>query len=94
MLAPFVRPAGGAEPGLAAHLHAAVLPFHALAQGRADLGQTVGALFEDTCPVSLLHLIPDDREIAGAGESQFVRGILWISPLRPGSASESCAVPR
>jgi len=29
----------------------------------------------------VLHLIGDDRQIAGAGESEFQRGALWAGPV-------------
>jgi len=30
---------------------------------------------------SVLHLLNDDRQIVGGGQSAFVRGACWISPI-------------
>jgi hypothetical protein len=38
-------------------------------------------LFENETLQGVLHLIGDDREIAGAGESDFLRGALWVGAI-------------
>jgi anti-anti-sigma factor len=73
-----LRPLGN---GCAGHVHAAAFPFRAIKKGRIDLAQTVSALFESDQPLGVLHLLCDDREAAGAGESELVRGACWLSPL-------------
>jgi hypothetical protein len=73
-----LRPLG---PGCAGHLHAAAFPFRAIRKGRIDLTDTVSALFEADQPLGVLHLLHDDRESAGAGESELVRGACWLAPL-------------
>ena len=30
---------------------------------------------------AVLHLLHDDREITGGGESEFVRGACWVGPI-------------
>jgi hypothetical protein len=30
---------------------------------------------------AVLHLLTDDRGVTGAGESEFLRGICWSSPV-------------
>ena len=35
--------------------------------------------------LGLLHLLHDDREIAGVGESEFTRGACWVAPLDIGA---------
>jgi anti-anti-sigma factor len=73
-----LRPLGR---GCAGHLHAAAFPFRAIKKGRIDLGETVAALFESDQPLGVLHLLGDDREAAGAGESELVRGACWLGPV-------------
>ena len=77
--ADFVRPLGG-DDGLEGHFHAAAFPFHAFKKGRLDLHDAVAALL-DTEILGVLHLVNDDRPIAGAGQSAFVRGACWLAPL-------------
>jgi hypothetical protein len=43
---------------------------------------TVKTLFEAETLQGVLHLLNDDREIAGAGQSEFIRGACWIGPIR------------
>jgi hypothetical protein len=71
-----LRPLG---PGCVGHLHAAAFPFRAIKKGRIDLADTVSSLFESDQPLGVLHLLHDDREAAGAGESEFVRGACWLA---------------
>ncbi len=70
-----------AAPGIAAHMHAAVAPLTVLKRGALDLAPTVRAVFEHGGIHALLHLLDDDRPLAGAGTSHFVRGALWCAPL-------------
>jgi hypothetical protein len=46
-----------------------------------DLQATTANLFEAEAPQGLLHLLHDNREITGAGESQFARGTCWMGPI-------------
>jgi hypothetical protein len=41
----------------------------------------VRTLFEGGGLQGVLHLLRDDREIAGAGESEFLRGACWVAPI-------------
>jgi hypothetical protein len=79
-LDPFLRPLALGSP-LSAHLHAATFPYRPLRKGRIDLRESVQMLFESESVQSLLHLLNDDREIVGGGESAFVRGACWVGPL-------------
>jgi hypothetical protein len=63
------------------HFHAAVFPYQPLRKGKVELGETVRSLFESGQVLGLLHLLNDWREINGAGESRFLRGACWCSPL-------------
>lgn len=79
-IASFVRPAG-ASPFPAVHAHAAAFTFRALPSGAPALEPVVRGLFEEERLLSLLHLLPDTRELTGAGESLFLAGTLWAAPL-------------
>jgi anti-anti-sigma factor len=78
--APMLRPLG-AGSSLLGHFHAAVFSYRPLQKGDIELNKTVKSLFETQTLQGVLHLLSDDRAIAGAGQSQFVRGACWIGPL-------------
>jgi len=77
-LAPLLRPLGrGAWP--AGHFHAAAFSYRPLQKGNIDLKTTVTTLFETETLQGVLHLLTDDRVVAGMQQSEFVRGACWIS---------------
>jgi len=76
-LAPMLRPLG-AEAWPAGHFHAAAFSYRPLKKGSIDLNATVTTLFETETLQGVLHLLSDDREAAGAQQSEFVRGACWI----------------
>jgi anti-anti-sigma factor len=80
LLAPILRPlrTGSSVMG---HFHAATFSYRPMQKGDIDLNKTVRSLFEDQILQGVLHLLSDDRAIAGAGQSQFVRGACWLAPL-------------
>jgi hypothetical protein len=81
-LAPLLRPLAPDRGDLAGHFHAAAFSYRPLPHGAAlDLKTTVGTLFEAETLQGVLHLLHDDRPIAGAGESEFARGACWFSPI-------------
>ncbi len=76
-LASLLRPLGeSAWP--AGHFHAAAFSYCPLKKGSIDLKDTVSTLFENETLQGVLHLLFDRREIAGAQQSEFVRGACWI----------------
>lgn len=79
-ISPFVRPLvkGG---NIAAHVHAAAFDFLALPKGLLTVEETTASLFRDGKILGLLHLIGDDREFIGSGESIFTRGAVWFAPV-------------
>ena len=95
LLAPVVRPLNASQSNSAGlingHFHAAAFSYHPLQNGKIDLKTTVRKLFERESVEDVLHLLSDDRFIAGAGESEFNRGACWIGPIRDISAKESKA---
>ncbi len=79
-LAPLLRPlASNSE--LHGHFHAAVFSYRPFKKRKLDLDETVSALFETEDLQAVLHLLHDDREITGGGESEFVRGACWVGPI-------------
>ncbi len=84
-LAPMLRPLGrsGSKAGnpIAGHFHAAAFSYRPVQKGEIDLKAAVRTLFEGQALEGILHLLCDDRAIAGAGESEFVRGACWFGPI-------------
>ena len=78
---PHLRPLGG-EGGLYGHFHAAAFSYRPLRKGKLNLQSTIETLLESSQLHGVLHLISDTREIAGLGESEFVRGACWVSPIQ------------
>lgn len=79
-LAPLLRPlAAGSD--LNGHFHAAVFSYRPFKKRKLDLNETVSALLETEDLQAVLHLLNDDREITGGGESEFVSGACWVGPI-------------
>jgi anti-anti-sigma factor len=76
---PQLRPLG-TSPELFGHFHAAAFSFGPLKRGRIELEQTVANLFERESLLGVLHLLNDTREVAGIGQSEFIRGACWTGP--------------
>ena len=89
-LAQMLRALRSSSP-LLGHFHAAAFSYRPLARGRVDLKPAATALFEGETLRGVLHLLHDDRPIVGAGESEFVRGACWISPITETSAGSRAA---
>lgn len=79
-LAPFLRPLGQGQ-ALHGHFHAAAFSYRPIPRGEIDLKSTIVTLFENQPLQGLLHLLTDDRELVGAGQSEFVRGACWVGPI-------------
>ena len=79
-LSPLLRPLGSA-PWPVGHFHAAAFSYRPLQRGYVEMQPVVSALFEGEALQGVLHLLNDDRRISGAGESAFVRGACWVSPI-------------
>jgi hypothetical protein len=76
---PLLRPLK--QSALAGHFHAAAFSYRPMKERELDLKATTANLFEAEAPQALLHLLNDNREITGAGESQFARGTCWMGPI-------------
>jgi len=79
-LAPLVRPMSP-EGEIHGHFHAAVFSYRPFKKRKLELGETVAALLDHEDLQTVLHLVNDDREIVGGGESEFLRGACWVAPI-------------
>ncbi len=79
-LAVQVRPLA-ANSDLHVHLHAAVVPFSPVRKGLIELHASLRKFIDSQTVHSVLHLLDDDRDGVGAGESVLRRGALWCAPL-------------
>jgi anti-anti-sigma factor len=84
-LAAHLRPMGRAVRA-AGHLHAAVFPYQPVPQRTVGVQRAVGGLWQSAGPRAVLHLLADDRKSPTAGQSGFVRGLIWAAPI--GSVEE------
>jgi hypothetical protein len=78
-LRPLLRPLDQSE--LAGHFHAAAFSYRPVKRREMDLQAATASLFDAETPQGLLHLLNDNRQITGAGQSQFVAGTCWIGPV-------------
>jgi anti-anti-sigma factor len=79
LLVPLLRPLGQSE--LTGHFHAAAFSYRPLKSREMDLQAATAKLFEAETPQALLHLLNDNREITGAGQSQMAAGTCWMGPI-------------
>lgn len=87
-LDPFVRPLWrDAFP--AGHFHGAAFSYRPLKKGETDLKRAVTTLFVEETLQSVLHLLSDDREAEGTGQSEFLRGACWFGPVELATAEAS-----
>jgi anti-anti-sigma factor len=80
-LAACLRPIG---PGTTAHghFHAAVFPYGPLPKGRLHLPQAVAQAVSTKTAQTVMHLLADEREFEGVGQTDLMRGACWIGPLQ------------
>ncbi|HEY4262248.1 MAG TPA: STAS domain-containing protein [Schlesneria sp.] len=79
-LAPLLRPMGSGFE-IYGHFHAAVFSYRPFKKRKLEMADVVGTLFESEDLQTVMHLLNDDREITGGGESEFIRGACWMSPI-------------
>lgn len=87
-LAPLLRPLRD-PAGPVGHFHAAAFSYRPIQKGAVELQPTVTGLFDGESLLGVLHLLHDDREIVGVGESAFVRGACWVGPITDIVAGQS-----
>jgi anti-anti-sigma factor len=84
-----LRPHGG----VMGHFHAAAFPYRPLQKGRIEMRDSVAGLFDTHSLQAVLHLLSDPREINGTGESEFLRGALWIAPVESKIENRDSKIP-
>jgi len=79
--AAFVRRIG---PGTEArgHFHAAVFPYRPLSKGNLDLKESVTSLLATESAQAVMHLLADERQFEGIGQTDLMRGACWVGPLK------------
>jgi len=78
---PSLRPIG---PGTRAfgHFHAAVFPYRPLPKGKLELAEAVHSVLGTESAQVVMHLLADEREFEGLGQTDLMRGACWVGPLR------------
>ena len=79
--AAFLRPVGSGTAAVG-HFHAVVFPYRPLPKGQLELAETVAQQLGMGSAQTVLHLLADEREFEGLGQTDLMRGACWISPLR------------
>lgn len=80
----FLRPLGN-ESKLLGHVHTVVFTYLPLRKEKPDYPDALAALLENAAMLDVLHLLNDNRDINGIGESSFKTGVCWSSELDPDS---------
>ena len=78
--APFVRLLSP-DARVQGHIHAALFPYRPVQRGELLLEKAIGGLMATDRAQTLLHLLNDDREFEGLGQSELMRGACWIGPI-------------
>jgi hypothetical protein len=63
------------------HFHAAIFPYRPVQRGELVLDNAITSLLAADSAQTLLHLLADDRQFEGVGQSEFIRGACWIGPI-------------
>jgi hypothetical protein len=79
-VAPFVRLLSP-DARVHGHFHAGLFPYRPVQRGELLLEKAIGGLMAADRAQTLLHLLTDDREFEGLGQSEFMRGACWIGPI-------------
>lgn len=87
-LTPFLRPLGQNHADWLGHFHAAVFSYRPLPKKEAKLAAAVHHLFVNHSLEAVTHLLVDDRELIGLGDSAFLRGTAWFGPLTWSEATQ------
>jgi anti-anti-sigma factor len=90
--AAFVRRIGSGTTAQG-HFHAALFPYHPLSKGDLDLKESVTSLLAAESAQAVMHLLADEREFEGIGQTELLRGACWVGPLKtPGRAPANRAI--
>ena len=80
LLASQVRPLAD-DSELSIHAHAGIVPFNPIKKGYIELGDSLDKFMSTQTIRGVLHLLNDDRDGVGVGESYLRRGALWCAPV-------------
>jgi anti-anti-sigma factor len=72
----------GPDTSAQGHFHAAVFPYRPLPKGNINLQETIHSLLGTESAQTVMHLLSDDREFEGVGQTELMRGACWAGPLR------------
>jgi anti-anti-sigma factor len=64
------------------HFHAALFPYRPLPKGRLALAETISSVLGTESAEAVMHLLADEREFEGLGQTDLMRGACWVGPLR------------
>lgn len=84
-----LKPLSSDKPGLLGHFHASAFSYGPVHKGMLEPARTIQNLFQDHSLEGVLHLLGDDRNIFGVGESEFRRGAIWLAKLSNNTSSPS-----
>ncbi len=79
-LADFTKPLNK-DGKIFGHFHAAVFQYKPIKKNVSDLTEIINPLFEDEQLETVKHLINDDREIMGIGETELIHGLCWAGKI-------------
>jgi hypothetical protein len=79
-VAPFVRLLSQSTR-VHGHFHAAIFPYRPVQRGELVLDNAISTLLTTDSAQTMLHLLADDRQFEGVGQSEFMRGACWIGPI-------------
>ncbi|MDA3928945.1 MAG: STAS domain-containing protein [Prolixibacteraceae bacterium] len=74
----FIRPLNKQVKG---HVHAAIFPYTPLQKEDINYDATIHTLFNNSEVIDVMHLLNDNRDINGLGESLFKSGHCWTTEI-------------
>ena len=77
----FLRPIGQGT-NAQGHFHAALFGYRPLPKGNIGLRETIGSLLASESARGVMHLLPDERQFEGVGQTELMRGACWLGPLQ------------
>jgi len=77
----FLRPLGTGSNSQG-HFHAASFGYRPLPKGNISLRETVANLLARESAGAVMHLLSDEREFEGVGQTELMRGACWVGTLR------------
>ena len=82
----FLRPIGQGT-NAQGHFHAASFGYRPLPKGNVGLRETIANLLASESARAVMHLLADEREFEGVGQTELMRGACWVSPIQSFSSA-------